>query len=254
MKGPLSAILPKISIRNFPAILHKKMQPSTTIALILFSRSAAAEAVSKHWLGTGRKRQNHAVARLLIAQAKACVQSSGFEPIIYDERMQRGKTFGERLANAFADVFARGFKAAIAVGNDSPQLGQTDWTALSQALASGQTVLGPTRRGGAYLIGLQADGFDATAIATLPWQSSKTYHALHALLAGSSAESVFTLPVLHDLNTSDDLWAYIHEAHDAFASALRGLVFPCKPAPLHTQNPRHRHILGGIAHRGPPHP
>jgi uncharacterized protein len=242
----------QISILNFPAILRQKMQSPANIALILFSRSAAAEAVSKHWLGAGRKRQNHAVARLLIAQAKASVQSSGFEPIVFDERLQRGKTFGERLANAFADVFAQGFKAAIAVGNDSPQLGQTDWAALGQALALGRPVLGPTRRGGAYLIGLQAAGFDAAAIANLPWQSSQTYDALHALLAGPCEESVFTLPVLQDLNTSDDLWAYLRQAHDAFASALRGLVFSSKPALLHSPNPRHRHIIGGIVHRGPP--
>jgi uncharacterized protein len=249
----LPGILSKISIQNFPAILHEKMHPPTNTALILFSRSVAAEAASKHWLGAGRKRQNQAVARLLISQAKACVETAGFETIVYDERLQRGKTFGERLANAFADVFARGFKAAIAVGNDSPQLGQTDWAALGQALASGHNVLGPTRRGGAYLIGLQAEGFDSEAIANLPWQSDNTYNALHDLLVGPcKREPVCTLPILHDLNTSDDLWVYIHQAHDAFASTLRGLILNCKTEPLHTPNPRHRHIISGIAHRGPP--
>jgi uncharacterized protein len=253
VRSELSAVLAKILILKFPAILHEKMQPSTDIALILFSRSAAAEALSKHWLGSGRKRQNHAVARLLITQAKACVKSAGFETIVYDERLQRGKTFGERLANAFADVFARGFKAAIAVGNDSPQLGQTDWAALGQALSIGQRVLGPTLRGGAYLIGLQADGFDAEAIANLPWQSSNTYNALHTLLVDQSKqERVFTLPMLRDLNTADDLWAYLHQSHDAFSSTLRGLMLNCKREPLHTPNPRHRHIISGIAHRGPP--
>lgn len=230
------------------------MQLSSSTALIFFSRSAAAEAVSKPWLGTGRKRQNHAVARLLIAQAKASIQGSGLEIIAYDERLQRGKTFGERLANAFADVFARGYKAAIAVGNDSPQLGKTDWAALRAALESGQTILGPTHRGGAYLIGLQADEFDEAAMAALPWQSAATYKALHAYLGDAGKQPVRELAVLRELNTADDLHAYIRLHDDHFVHGLMAILSTRIAIPLPPRQQVHRHKVGGIAHRGPPQP
>ena len=228
------------------------MQVSSPIALIFFSRSAAAEAASKHWLGNGRRQHNRALAQVLIAQAKRNIQDSQLEIIHCDERMQRGKTFGERLANAFADVFAQGYRAAIAVGNDSPQLGKTDWLAVRTALAQGQTILGPTLRGGAYLIGLQADHFDEAVLAALPWQTSKTYKALHAHLMGNSKASVYTLAVLRDLNTSDDLWACIHQPHNGYVRALVAILSPTQAIPERTWQPQHSFSWSGIAHRGPP--
>jgi hypothetical protein len=197
------------------------MVAKSSIAILFFSRQAEAEASAKPWLGRSRRRANVAVARLLIAQSQAAIAGSGFDPYHFTEQQQRGSTFGERLAMAISDVFALGYRAVVAVGNDAPALEGTDWIAVAAALQAGKTVVGPTMRGGAYLIGLQACDFDAATFAALPWQTSAIYDHLHAAYAGLG---LLALPKLRDINTLQDLQIVSQGPATAFVRSLRLLL------------------------------
>lgn len=67
---------------------------------------------------------------------------------------QAGRTLGERLAHAVGEAFAQGATQVVAIGTDSPWLGSVVIEGAFDALRRAEVVLGPTRDGGYYLIGL----------------------------------------------------------------------------------------------------
>ncbi len=67
--------------------------------------------------------------------------------------MQRGGSLGERMANAFQEVFSWGYSPAVLIGTDIPTLpGYLLEDALG-VLEKRDVVLGPSLDGGYYLIG-----------------------------------------------------------------------------------------------------
>nr|WP_256534170.1 DUF2064 domain-containing protein [Lewinella sp. JB7] len=134
----------------------------------------------------------------------------------YDESRQRGRSFGERLANAAAEVFARGIDQLIIVGNDCPTLRADDLRRAAGLLSRGDGVLGADRRGGAWLIGLHRRQFDPDRFAGLPWQSRNLRDELVKLFPG-----VCHLRELRDVNGLRDL----HDQWVRLRSLLPELAF-----------------------------
>lgn len=227
------------------------MRGDHSIALIFFSREAEAEGIAKAWLRGARASSNTAIARLLIAKAQQNLRHAGLDIFHFHEGRQRGATFGQRFANAFADVFAMGYAAAIAVGNDSPEMEHADWGSLREAMASGHHVLGPTFRGGAYLIGMQAVAFDAATFAALPWQTTRIHAALATYLATAS-HSLHALPRLRDLNTLHDLRVFLRAHHDTFARQLARQLSAAKSPSTSTKDHLSVQLSLALLLRGPP--
>lgn len=69
---------------------------------------------------------------------------------------QRGADLGARMANGFADLFARGARRVAMIGADVPHLGAAAVAAAFAALDECDVVLTPTRDGGYCLIGQHA--------------------------------------------------------------------------------------------------
>ena len=71
---------------------------------------------------------------------------------------QEGAGLGERLVNAFAEVFSRGFRTAAVIGADSPDLPMAYLREAFERLESGtaDVAFGPTEDGGYYLAAMQA--------------------------------------------------------------------------------------------------
>jgi len=65
---------------------------------------------------------------------------------------QRGEGFGQRLANAFCDPFARGYSQVVLIGTDTPELEVADLAGAFRLLADFPVVMGPALDGGYYLI------------------------------------------------------------------------------------------------------
>ena len=74
----------------------------------------------------------------------------------YDARLvpQRGADLGERMSNAFADVFARERTCAVLIGCDCPVLRGEHLRAAVRALQTHDAVFSPAEDGGYVLIGL----------------------------------------------------------------------------------------------------
>ncbi len=175
------------------------------IALLYFSRQASAESRKKRWFSGNSHRKNRALASSLILQSLQVVQQSGFPVFHFHEGNQKGRTFGERLANAYQEVFDLGYDAVIATGNDTPDIAAVNWQDVRKKLNSGKCVLGPSLRGGTYLIGLTAEAFRKSAFEQLPWQSNKLLAALQQFCERINDDAPAILEKLRDLNSYHDL-------------------------------------------------
>lgn len=174
------------------------------IALLFFSRSAAAEGREKAWFSVGTSTKNQTLAASLVRHTHQVLKQSGLPVFHFHEGNQCGQTFGERLANAYQQIFDLGYEGVIAVGNDTPELDRIDWKELCAALAAGECLIGPTFRQGAYLIGITADAFDQQDFAALPWQSGRLLQRLIHFCTTSKVKPVL-LTTLRDVNTRADL-------------------------------------------------
>ncbi len=171
--------------------------PTPQTAILLFSRTASAEA-ERQCFGGGVADER--ITRALVARAEETVAQTGLKVYRSDEVSQRGHSFGERLANAMEHVFAQGVERLLVVGNDCPQTTASHLRSAAQKMAVGENVIGPDQRGGVWLIGLQRKDFDAESFANLAWETDQLYAELVGLLPAHTAASR-----LNDLNTFQDI-------------------------------------------------
>jgi rSAM/selenodomain-associated transferase 1 len=117
---------------------------------------------------------------------------------------QRGKELGERMKHVFEDLFGAGHRNIVIIGSDIPVF---PVGFLRQAFAdldeAGQrVVLGPSRDGGYYLIGL---GRLVPEIFTdIPWGTGRVLLDTAEKLFRLGVE-VLRLPVWFDVDTIEDL-------------------------------------------------
>jgi hypothetical protein len=131
------------------------MAPPSLRCVLLFARTPSEEARAKR---IGRARALFALARRRVRDAATL---PGVDLLLVGTGPhalpQRGRTFGERLANAFADARALGYREIVAVPTDVPGLGRRQIVAAFDRLRDNTTVLGPSPDGGVYLIGHRGD-------------------------------------------------------------------------------------------------
>ncbi len=145
-------------------------------AILLFSRTATAEAAAKP-LAMG-KRSAESVADFMVNHIKKLTAKTKLPVFFFSEKQQRGDTFGERFANAFEDVFALGYQNVIAIGNDCLTVSTADILSAAKALETTPSVLGATTDGGAYLIGLDKSVFQKNDFQNIHWQTNLAFYEL----------------------------------------------------------------------------
>lgn len=203
------------------------MKSQKQIAFIFFSLTAEAEYRYKRL--TRFEEADKAIAHTLIHQTIQALESLGYPVFHFNESNQRGQSFGQRLANAYQDVFDLGYQSIIAVGNDAPDLLSLDMDAVVSHARLGKNVIGPTKRHGAYLIALSRDSFEYHSFTNLPWQQRRLLIALEEYCQGNLA----MLPVLQDINSYRDLRQVITSAESVVTKLLLRIVLAIKTAKKH---------------------
>jgi hypothetical protein len=122
---------------------------------------------------------------------------------------QTGDDLGVRMARALADVFALGYRHALAIGTDLPTLPGSAFGDAVRLLADHDLVLGPALDGGYYLIGLRKPAPDL--FSGIPWSTDRVL-SLTQEKAVALGLRVALLPARRDLDTIEDLSALIDEA------------------------------------------
>ena len=192
------------------------------IALLFFSRTPLAESRKKKIMRHDEDK-NRKVTGLLIKQTLQSIEKSGLPVFIFDESRQKGNTFGERLANAYDELFSQGFKGVVAVGNDCPGLASIDWTSIAGELLARRSVIGPTPEGGSYLIGLTKDVFHKKSFQNLPWKTSSVYKALIGLIENQNGQYL-ELAEQRDINRFEDLKYFLKSNFKGFLKHFKELL------------------------------
>jgi rSAM/selenodomain-associated transferase 1 len=109
---------------------------------------------------------------------------------------------GERMKNAFADVFQQNISQAILIGTDCPELTVSLLSEAGKALNDHDLVLGKASDGGYYLIGLSR--LIPPLFAHITWGSDQVFRQTQAIAEGLRL-SIFYLKVLDDLDRPEDL-------------------------------------------------
>ncbi|MBI2986519.1 MAG: TIGR04282 family arsenosugar biosynthesis glycosyltransferase [Deltaproteobacteria bacterium] len=136
---------------------------------------------------------------------------------------QRGEELGERMYNIFTDLSTKGYRNVIIVGSDLPVLPprflEDAFVMLQRSEMS--VVLGPSRDGGYYLIGMSQP--IAEIFKDMPWGSGlvlfKTVQRL-----GSLGVIPYFLPPWFDIDKPEDL-RYLASLADQFLSHSQNNTF-----------------------------
>ncbi|MEZ4951006.1 MAG: DUF2064 domain-containing protein [Saprospiraceae bacterium] len=140
------------------------MERKPNIAILYFSLSAEAEhTINPGFLKTDQN--NRHLASTLISDTYLSLKNQVLIFSIFTKETERIPLVVLMLLMIF---LKKGFDAVIAVGNDAPELAKTDWNQVVEELEAGNSVLGPTYRQGAYLIGLTKDHFQKTYFSNFP--------------------------------------------------------------------------------------
>lgn len=153
--------------------------PAQNIALLLFLRNEAQEAAAKPLAARGRC-DNRGIYRQLNHHTRQQARLSGLPLLVVKGRQQTGRTFGERLANAFEYAFSQGYERVIAFGNDCLALDAARLKEAAHRFGQSEVILGPAKDGGVYLLGLSRRAYHRRLFCGLPWQTDELFEALCA--------------------------------------------------------------------------
>jgi uncharacterized protein len=159
-----------------------------------------------------------AVAATPAAARVLAIDDPGPEPG-FEVIAQRGDGLDERLAWAFADVYARRQVPVVLVGMDTPQVTPALLTRAATALRTHDAVFGPAADGGFWLLGLRRP--DPALLLGVPMSTPGTGAAQLRRLRG---RSVATMPLLTDVDDAADAREVAGQApHTRFAATLARL-------------------------------
>lgn len=119
----------------------------------------------------------------------------------YQYEVQSGEDLGERMRNAFAHLFAKGYKSVVIIGTDCPYLTSSDLNKAFLNLSQADLVFGPAKDGGYYLLGMS--GFFPEIFKDIPWSTSKVLETTLDRADKQNLDYEF-LKILSDIDTLED--------------------------------------------------
>lgn len=119
----------------------------------------------------------------------------------YQLEVQSGDNLGARMSNAFANLFARGYKGVVIIGTDCPDLKNSDLKRAFITLNQSDLVLGPAKDGGYYLLGMRK--FIPELFKEIAWSTSKVLEATLDRADLLNLDYEF-LKILSDIDRAED--------------------------------------------------
>jgi uncharacterized protein len=91
----------------------------------------------------------------------------------YEKRLQTGINLGDRMKNAFEEVFTLGFNKVCIIGSDCYELTSPVIAEAFENLQICKTVIGPANDGGYYLLGMQHPFKDV--FSNIEWSTANVF-------------------------------------------------------------------------------
>lgn len=123
----------------------------------------------------------------------------------YHKKVQNGADLGQRMRNAFEDVFNLGYKKVIIIGSDCYELNSKIVKQAFDLLNENDTVIGPTFDGGYYLLGMKE--LHKTLFENINWSTETVFEETKRVLENKQLTS-FSLQKLTDIDEEKDLPAH----------------------------------------------
>lgn len=119
---------------------------------------------------------------------------------------------GNRLKHAFEYLFKQGLDRVIILASDTPDISVDTIEEAVDALGNYDIVIGPSIDGGYYLIGMNQ--FYNGLFEGITWSTEKVMKETLSLIDKLHL-SVYSLKELRDIDTKDDLVAWLYTATDS---------------------------------------
>jgi rSAM/selenodomain-associated transferase 1 len=119
-------------------------------------------------------------------------------------RVQEGWDLGDRMGNAFREVFSDGAETAVLIGSDIPQIDSDLLEEYFEQLCRFPMVLGPAADGGYYLVGFQRGSFAPEIFKEIEWSTEVVFQQTFEK-ARSIELPCFVGKELQDIDTIEDL-------------------------------------------------
>lgn len=145
---------------------------------------------------------------------------------------QQGEGLGQRMKNALIHAFGQGFRRAVIIGSDSPDLrGNLIHEAFS-FLKTHDAVIGPSLDGGYYLIGFNSGSFFPKAFDGIKWSTDTVFRDTISILEKARLR-IHKLPEWRDIDTLADLkHLYMRNQDGEFFSSRTMAYIHSKPIML----------------------
>lgn len=137
-------------------------------------------------------------------------------PAGFRARLQRGANLGDRLASAFDELIQMPGDRVLILGADCPELDAARLEQAFQELERTDLVLGPTRDGGYYLVGLARP--ERRLFEGVTWGGERVLEQTRERAVAAGLEAALLEP-LEDIDTPADVVRFIERA----CGAARGL-------------------------------
>jgi len=137
---------------------------------------------------------------------------------------QAGGDLGERIKTALRTTLYHGANKAIILGTDAPDVSANLLQEAQQVLDSHDMVIGPSRDGGYYLLGLKQ--MHDRLFEGISWSTASV---LEQTLVRAERERlrVYRLPALGDIDTQDDLRQWLADAQQDRQQLVAKIVPEC---------------------------
>jgi rSAM/selenodomain-associated transferase 1 len=117
---------------------------------------------------------------------------------------QSGKDLGQRMENAFEEVFSWGYQQALLIGSDLPDLPSSIILDAFDHLTRQDAVIGPCEDGGYYLIGFHRDTYSGEVFMKIPWGTAQVFDRTLLRFHKKNLTS-YILPRWRDIDDFEDL-------------------------------------------------
>ncbi len=137
---------------------------------------------------------------------------------------QYGEGLGERMEKGLTTVFSEGYRKAVIIGSDSPDLPGNIIELGLLSLRSHDVVIGPSCDGGYYLIGFQKEAFLPEVFRGIVWSSADVFKKTLEIIKKTGLK-VLVLPGWRDVDTLDDLRDLVRRNGNTWFHSSRTMSF-----------------------------
>ncbi|OGS17848.1 MAG: hypothetical protein A3J83_08610 [Elusimicrobia bacterium RIFOXYA2_FULL_40_6] len=128
---------------------------------------------------------------------------------------QQDLGLGAELSAVFTALFNKGYKKVIAIGTDTPDLPVKFINEAYSRLSKCDAVIGPSKDGGYYLIGLNKNKLCSKVFNNINWSTGTVFDSTVKILKENSA-SYCVLKEWQDIDNLEDLKCYFSRTKTEF--------------------------------------